>query len=242
MRNRRIPILLIRAKTCVVGTYPGLTRKDYCLIRPLQTTALLICRSLRARPVITSESTVRITIATHQTLYLIFVAEQVRGDGGPSCFVNVEDTGVPALQEWCHELTIHARERSARSLLNNLATFLRSIRSYVDDMEGVSVADRLALAEMWESNMLISDIGEGLGLTSAHPPARAASAPAPPMPMYGRRAYRRNQSPPPPDNSLSGMVHRAQILTELERMMPRNDNGKGVSSHLRAVRISDQKP
>ena len=169
------------------------------------------------------------------------MTEQVRGDGGPSCFVNAEDTGVPALQEWCHELTIHARERSARSLLNNLATFLRSIRSYVDDMEGVSVADRLALAEMWESNVLMRDMREGLGLTNAQPAPRAALAPAAPMPYaYGHRGYsRRNATPPPAENSLSGMVQRAQILTELERMMPANNNGKGVSSRLRAVRISD---
>lgn len=164
----------------------------------------------------------------------------MRGDGGPSCFVNAEDTGVPALQEWCHELTIHARERSARSLLNNLATFLRSIRSYVDDMEGVSVADRLALAEMWESNVLMRNLGEGLGLTNAQPAPRPAPAPAPMPYNYGRRAVnRRNVTPPPPENSLSGMAHRAHVLTELERMMPAIDDGKGVSSRLRAVRISD---
>lgn len=164
----------------------------------------------------------------------------MKGDGGPSCFTSAEDTGVPALQEWCHELTIHARERSARSLLNNLATFLRSVRSYVGDMEGVSVVDRLALAAMWESNVLMGDMREGLGLTNAQP-AHPAPAPAAPMPsMYGRRGRgRRNMTPPPPENSLSGMAHRARIVTEMERMMPMNDNGKGVSSRLRAVRISD---
>jgi hypothetical protein len=162
----------------------------------------------------------------------------VKGDGGPSCFINSDDTGVPALQQWCHELTISARERSARSLLNNVATFLRSIRSYVDDMEGVSVKDRIALAEMWESNILPSEIGGDLGLTQAHPAAPAHQPAAPPMLVFGRRAQRRNVPPPPAENSLSGMLQRAQRLTELERMMPMRDEEKGVSFRLRDVRIS----
>ena len=39
---------------------------------------------------------------------------QVKGDGEPSCFSNVEDTGIPELQQWCHQLTIASRERAAR--------------------------------------------------------------------------------------------------------------------------------
>ncbi|KAG9084570.1 hypothetical protein FS749_005121 [Ceratobasidium sp. UAMH 11750] len=163
----------------------------------------------------------------------IRIKKQVRGDGGPSCFINVEDTGVPALQKWCHELTVSARERSARSLLNNLATFLRSVRAYVDDIEGVSVADRIALAEMWESNVLPSDYGGNLGLTQAHRAAPQPAAPPMQMPMpYGRRGHRHNVAPPPDENSLSGMYRRAQQLQELQRLMPR-DNQKGISFRLR---------
>ncbi|QRW06436.1 GTPase SLIP-GC protein [Ceratobasidium sp. AG-Ba] len=163
----------------------------------------------------------------------IRINKQVKGDGGPSCFVNVEDTGIPALQRWCHQLTVSARERSARSLINNLATFLRSIRAYMDDIEGVSVADRIALAEMWESNVLPSDYGENLGLTEAHRPAAPQPA-APPMPYYGRA--RRHVEPQPEENSLSGMYRRAQQLQEVQRMMAQHrgaEDQKGISFRLR---------
>ena len=37
---------------------------------------------------------------------------QVKGDGEPSTFSNVEDTGIPKLQKWCHQLTLSSRDRA----------------------------------------------------------------------------------------------------------------------------------
>lgn len=78
-------------------------------------------------------------------------AGQVKGDGDPSCFTKVEDTGIPELQEWCHTLTVSSRERAARNFLNHLKTFANSVRSYVSDSGKITAADRLALREKFES-------------------------------------------------------------------------------------------
>lgn len=75
----------------------------------------------------------------------------MKGDGDPSCFTKVEDTGVPELQKWCHTLTVSSRERAARNFLVHLKTFANSIKSYVSDNGDVTAADRLALREKFES-------------------------------------------------------------------------------------------
>ncbi|CAE6439062.1 unnamed protein product [Rhizoctonia solani] len=162
----------------------------------------------------------------------IRINKQVKGDGGPSCFVNPEDTEVPALQEWCHQLTLSSRERSARTLLNNLTTFLDSIKSYVDKMEGVNVADHQVLAKLWESTVHMTQADDSLGLTQAQlnaPPA----PPPPPVSAYMRRGYRRNMSfQPAPDTSLNGTAQRAKrILTQARYSLP--PGGKGIAFRLR---------
>ena len=81
------------------------------------------------------------------------LSEQAKGDGDAGCFTSKTDTGIPALQSWCHELTVASRERAARVFLKRLSTFLKSIRSYVDEMEGVSLEDRISLREMWQSEI-----------------------------------------------------------------------------------------
>lgn len=78
-------------------------------------------------------------------------AGQVKGDGDPACFSNSEDTGIPALQQWCHALTVSSRERSARSFLTHLKTFVKSIKTYVQGIGDVTAADRESLREKWES-------------------------------------------------------------------------------------------
>lgn len=78
-------------------------------------------------------------------------AEQVEGDGEPACFSNIDDTGIPALQEWCHALTLSSRERSARTFLAHLQTFSVSIQTYVNGISGVTATDREALRSKWES-------------------------------------------------------------------------------------------
>lgn len=78
---------------------------------------------------------------------------QVQGDGDPSCFSNVEDTGIPELQDWCHQLTVASRERAARNFLTHLKTFVYSVKVYLEGIGGVTEADREALREKWESSM-----------------------------------------------------------------------------------------
>ncbi|KAG6820103.1 hypothetical protein H0H93_005415 [Arthromyces matolae] len=77
---------------------------------------------------------------------------QVKGDGEPTCFSNAKDTGIPALQQWCHQLTVSSRERSARNFLAHLKTFATSIQSYVLGIGEVTVADREDLRKKWESS------------------------------------------------------------------------------------------
>ncbi|KAL6302427.1 hypothetical protein BKA93DRAFT_737025 [Sparassis latifolia] len=76
---------------------------------------------------------------------------QVRGDGEPTCFSKLDDTGIPELQEWCHQLTVSSRERAARNFLAHLRTFVDSVRTYVQDSGDVTASDREAMRAKWES-------------------------------------------------------------------------------------------
>ncbi|KAG6872791.1 hypothetical protein C0995_006520 [Termitomyces sp. Mi166 len=80
------------------------------------------------------------------------VRGQVKGDGGPTCFTRAENTGIPDLQQWCHQLTISSRERSARNFLAHLKTFATSVQSYVQGIGDVTSADREDLRRKWESS------------------------------------------------------------------------------------------
>ncbi|GJE84682.1 nuclear GTPase SLIP-GC [Phanerochaete sordida] len=82
---------------------------------------------------------------------------QVKGDGDPTCFTKPEDTGVPALQEWCHALTVSSRERAARTFLAHLKAFSTQVKTYVAGIGDVTVADREALREKWESSPVDDD-------------------------------------------------------------------------------------
>ncbi|KAF9263480.1 hypothetical protein L218DRAFT_979928 [Marasmius fiardii PR-910] len=77
---------------------------------------------------------------------------QVTGDGGASCFSNTDDTGIPALQRWCHTLTASSRARTARVFLHQLQTFANSIIGYIRGIGEVTAADRETLRRRWESN------------------------------------------------------------------------------------------
>ncbi|KAI0049607.1 hypothetical protein FA95DRAFT_1556704 [Auriscalpium vulgare] len=79
---------------------------------------------------------------------------QVRGDGEPTCFSNVKDTGIPALQEWCHTLTISSRERAARNFHEHLKTFANSVKQYIEVARDVTEADRATLKGKWESGYI----------------------------------------------------------------------------------------
>lgn len=78
---------------------------------------------------------------------------QVKGDGDPTCFTKPADTGIPALQDWCHHLTVSSRERAARNFLAHLKTFANSVKTYVQGIGDVTAADREALREKWESDL-----------------------------------------------------------------------------------------
>ncbi|KIK36397.1 hypothetical protein CY34DRAFT_26339 [Suillus luteus UH-Slu-Lm8-n1] len=79
------------------------------------------------------------------------ITGQVKGDGDPSCFSNVEDTGIPSLRQWCHQLTFSSRSRAAKELHTHLKTFANSVRVYVDGIDDVKIAEREILREKWES-------------------------------------------------------------------------------------------
>jgi hypothetical protein len=85
---------------------------------------------------------------------LSYFTGQVKGDGESSCFSNVQDTGIPDLRQWCHQLTISSRERTAKNFLAHLKTFATSVQSYVQGIGDVTAADRGALREKWESSGL----------------------------------------------------------------------------------------
>ncbi|TFK28807.1 hypothetical protein FA15DRAFT_753191 [Coprinopsis marcescibilis] len=76
---------------------------------------------------------------------------QVKGDGVPSCFSNVEDTGIPDLQQWCHQLTLASRERGVRNFMTQLGTFAKSIHTYIQGIGEVTIEDRTDLRAHWET-------------------------------------------------------------------------------------------
>ncbi|KAF9452482.1 hypothetical protein P691DRAFT_697145, partial [Macrolepiota fuliginosa MF-IS2] len=82
----------------------------------------------------------------------IRIQGQVKGDGEPACFTNVEDTGIPGLQRWCHELTIASRSRAALNFHSQLRAFATGVESYVHGISDVTLADRESFRDKWESN------------------------------------------------------------------------------------------
>ncbi|KAI9063349.1 hypothetical protein FKP32DRAFT_1592405 [Trametes sanguinea] len=81
------------------------------------------------------------------------ITGQVKGDGDPTCFTKVEDTGVPELQQWCHHLTVASRSRAAHNFLKQLSTFSRNVLGFLEGIGEVTEADRIAMREKWESSM-----------------------------------------------------------------------------------------
>lgn len=65
--------------------------------------------------------------------------------------MNVEDTGIPGLQRWCHALTVSSRERAARTFITHIKTFGNSVQNYLQGVGEVTEADRQAMRELWES-------------------------------------------------------------------------------------------
>ncbi|CDO69419.1 hypothetical protein BN946_scf184791.g14 [Trametes cinnabarina] len=76
-------------------------------------------------------STVDLPVFTVSARDYVRLTGQVKRDGDATCFSNLEDTGVPELQKWCHELTVAPRAKAARELLNQLTTFCRNTIGYL---------------------------------------------------------------------------------------------------------------
>ncbi|KAF7313741.1 hypothetical protein HMN09_00531200 [Mycena chlorophos] len=81
------------------------------------------------------------------------ITKQVKGDGDPSCFTNVNDTGIPEVQKWVKTLTVSSREHAARTFLTQLKTFAADVRSFAAENISVTPAERDALREKWESGV-----------------------------------------------------------------------------------------
>ncbi|KAJ3011389.1 hypothetical protein NUW54_g2186 [Trametes sanguinea] len=66
------------------------------------------------------------------------ITGQVKGDGSPACFSNVEETRIPDLKKWCHHLTEASRMRAARGFREHLTTFSRSIIAFLESVGEIS--------------------------------------------------------------------------------------------------------
>jgi hypothetical protein len=69
----------------------------------------------------------------------------------------VEQTGVPQLRSWCHELTINTRLRVARVFLAQVKIFAESIKNHVQLVGDVTPEDRNDLREKWSSSHIAPD-------------------------------------------------------------------------------------
>ncbi|THH18282.1 hypothetical protein EW146_g2655 [Bondarzewia mesenterica] len=80
------------------------------------------------------------------------------GDDGNQvvCFSNIEDTGIPALQEWCHTLTKPVRTRAATRYASSLDG-LADIRQYLECDNEDTDYGRAALRSRWSSTTCNQD-------------------------------------------------------------------------------------
>lgn len=92
-------------------------------------------RKLADRDASLDYSAIHLPVFTVSSRDYIRITKQVKGDGPPTCFTDVQHTEIPQLQAWCRTLTVASRERSARAFLTRLKNFLEVIKSYVDGME-----------------------------------------------------------------------------------------------------------
>jgi hypothetical protein len=76
---------------------------------------------------------------------------KIQGDGAASCFTNIGETGIPALQAWCHSLT-SSRAGASKQFLSHLDSFSKQIQAYLESILGeASAISRKALRKQWES-------------------------------------------------------------------------------------------
>lgn len=67
------------------------------------------------------------------------------------CFSDIGQSGIPSLQEWCHNLATATPAQHAKRFNKHLAMFARSMEQQLKGIGAVSRADRANLRQKWES-------------------------------------------------------------------------------------------
>ncbi|KDQ17601.1 hypothetical protein BOTBODRAFT_64068 [Botryobasidium botryosum FD-172 SS1] len=94
---------------------------------------------------------IEVPVFTLSSRDYIRLTKQIKGDGDPVCFCRAEETGVPALRDWCRMLAMKAREKASRTFRNHLRVFATSIKSCLDNIGTISEVDSKALRKQWET-------------------------------------------------------------------------------------------
>ncbi|KAH8084307.1 hypothetical protein BXZ70DRAFT_1011998 [Cristinia sonorae] len=80
------------------------------------------------------------------------ITGQIEGDGEPVCFENVEDTGIPDIQQWCHALTIGARSQAVADLLIDIETHALSVQDYAQVVTSVTPEVLSVFRKKWNQD------------------------------------------------------------------------------------------
>ena len=73
-------------------------------------------------------------------------------DIGTVCFTDEEDTEIPALSRWIHELTVPVREQASLDLFVEAKNVLASVSAFIEGTPHVTPNDRRTLQSRWRSN------------------------------------------------------------------------------------------
>lgn len=84
----------------------------------------------------------------------VCIKRQVRGDGDPTCFTDIANTGISALQDWCHELTLASCQRNVHDYFNQFVEFYTNVKAYLQGVSNVAKEDHKKLRDKWESTVV----------------------------------------------------------------------------------------
>ncbi|KAF6763822.1 hypothetical protein DFP72DRAFT_484423 [Ephemerocybe angulata] len=89
---------------------------------------------------------------------------QLQGDGEASCFSKLGDTGIPAVQKWCHDLTLGYRREAAEEFLTRLDDLTRNVKMYVEHMQNgyISGVNRNTVRSKWDSSIAVEGVSRRL--------------------------------------------------------------------------------
>lgn len=79
-------------------------------------------------------------------------------DGEATCFSRIEDTGIPALQEWTRYLASWAADRDAKLFLARLNALSKSIQSWADASTQLTIEDIHSFRNKWKTPDAANDI------------------------------------------------------------------------------------